>query len=82
MAMLRLYLYPLVILLSSCSINPIDSSLTTAETLPSILKAQSVELLNVAQPKVPIVVAVYPNSFTDQTGQRKSNCEFSLFSTD
>ena len=81
MAMLRLYLYPLVILLSSCSINPIDSSLTTAETLPSILKAQSVELLNVAQPKVPIVVAVYPNSFTDQTGQRKSNSEFALFST-
>ena len=81
MAMLRLYLYPLVILLSSCSINPIDSSLTTAETLPSILKAQSVELLNIAQPKVPIVVAVYPNSFTDQTGQRKSNSEFALFST-
>ena len=81
MAMLRLYLYPLVILLSSCSINPIDSSLTTAETLPSILQTQSIELLQAPQPKAPIVVAVYPTAFTDQTGQRKSNSEFALFST-
>ncbi len=81
MGMLRLYLYPLVILLSSCSLTPVDKSLTTAETLPSILQAQSDELYNVAEPKIPIVVAVYPNSFTDQTGQRKSNSEFALFST-
>jgi curli production assembly/transport component CsgG len=27
------------------------------------------------------VVAVYPTAFTDQTGQRKSNSEFALFST-
>ena len=81
MGMLRLYLYPLVILLSSCSLTPVDKSLTTTETLPNVLQAQSEELFNVAQPKVPIVVAVYPNSFTDQTGQRKSNSEFALFST-
>ena len=66
--MLRLYLCPLVILLSSCSLTPVDKSLTTTETLPNVLQAQSEELFNVAQPKVPIVVAVYPNSFTDQTG--------------
>ena len=80
MAMLRLYLCPLVILLSSCSINPIDRDLTTAETLPSILQTQSIELFEAPQPKTPIVVAVYPNSFTDQTGQRKSNSELSFFS--
>jgi len=42
MGMLRLYLYPLVILLSSCSLTPVDKSLTTAETLPSILQAGNI----------------------------------------
>ena len=32
-------------------------------------------------PEVKPIVAVYPSSFTDQTGQRKSNSEFALFST-
>ena len=42
---------------------------------------QSTELKNVAIPEVSPVVAVYPTAFTDQTGQRKSNSEFALFST-
>ena len=42
---------------------------------------QSKELANVAKPLVQPVVAVYPTAFTDQTGQRKSNSEFALFST-
>ncbi len=71
----------LVILASSCSLAPVDTNLQQGKTLPSILQIQSEELLNVSQPKIPIVVAVYPNSFTDQTGQRKSNSEFALFST-
>ena len=71
----------LVILASSCSLAPVDTNLQKGKTLPSILQIQSKELLNVSQPKIPIVVAVYPNSFTDQTGQRKSNSEFALFST-
>ena len=71
----------LAIFLSSCSINPIDENLRQGKSLPNILQIQSKELLNAPQPKVPIVVAVYPNSFTDQTGQRKSNSEFALFST-
>jgi hypothetical protein len=70
-----------VILASSCSINPIDESLRQGKSLPNILEIQSKDLLEVAEPKIPIVVAVYPNSFTDQTGQRKSNSEFALFST-
>ena len=49
--------------------------------LPKILELQSKELLNIEPPKKPIIVAVYPNAFTDQTGQRKSNSEFALFST-
>lgn len=81
MATLQRYLYPLVILLSSCSLTPVDKALTTKNTLPNVLQTQSKELLEVPVPKNPLVVAVYPNSFTDQTGQRKSNSEFALFST-
>jgi len=79
--MLRKFSCLLAILASSCSLAPVDTNLQKGKTLPSVLQIQSEELLNVAQPKVPIVVAVYPNSFTDQTGQRKSNSEFALFSS-
>ncbi len=51
------------------------------ENLPKVLEIQSQELLEVEVPKIPIVVAVYPTAFTDQTGQRKSNSEFALFSS-
>ena len=47
----------------------------------SIQDLQSDELMNVSIPITSPVVAVYPTSFTDQTGQRKSNSEFALFST-
>ena len=47
----------------------------------SIQDLQSPELKNAAIPLVSPVVAVYPTAFTDQTGQRKSNSEFALFST-
>ncbi len=79
--MLQKYNYLLAIFLSSCSLAPVDTNLQQGKILPSVLQIQSEKLLNVAQPKVPIVVAVYPNSFTDQTGQRKSNSEFALFSS-
>ena len=79
--MLQKYNYLLAIFLSSCSLAPVDTNLQQGKTLPSVLQIQSEKLLNVEQPKIPIVVAVYPNSFTDQTGQRKSNSEFALFST-
>ena len=85
MAQLQKLQYLLVLLLSSCSI--LDQKEDTYEQrfeehdLVSIKDLQSIELKNVAIPKVSPVVAVYPTSFTDQTGQRKSNSEFALFST-
>ena len=47
----------------------------------SIFDLQSKELLNVQAPLIKPVVAVYPTSFLDQTGQRKSNSEFAMFSS-
>ena len=74
----------MVLLLSSCS--TFDQFEDTYEQrfskdVARIQDLQSVELKNVAIPEVSPVVAVYPTSFTDQTGQRKSNSEFALFST-
>ena len=81
MEILPRYSCLLAILLSSCSTLSVNNAIVKNKTLPNVLEIQSEELLQVPQPKVPIVVAVYPNSFTDQTGQRKSNSEFALFST-
>jgi curli production assembly/transport component CsgG len=75
----------LVLLLSSCSIfdqyEDTYEQRFSANDAVSIQDLQSIELKNVNIPKVSPVVAVYPASFTDQTGQRKSNSEFALFST-
>ena len=49
--------------------------------LNSIDWRSSTELLNIQAPLSRPVVAVYPSAFTDQTGQRKSNSEFALFSS-
>jgi len=74
-----------VLLLSSCSI--FDQLEDTYEQrfseydVVDIQDLQSKELKNASIPKVSPVVAVYPAAFTDQTGQRKSNSEFALFST-
>ena len=76
-----------VLLLSSCSINQIldDSYAERFKSKglnnASIYDLQSEKLKNAPRPKVKPVVAIYPTSFTDQTGQRKSNSEFALFST-
>jgi curli production assembly/transport component CsgG len=75
----------LVLLLSSCS--TLDQVEDTYEhrfqrhNVVNIQDLQSADLRNVLIPKVSPVVAVYPSAFTDQTGQRKSNSEFALFST-
>ncbi len=77
----------LVISLSSCSILEV-----VKDTRPdryqskglhdySIYSLQSDELAYIPAPAVKPVVAVYPTAFTDQTGQRKSNSEFALFSS-
>ena len=85
MAQLLKLKFLLVLSLSSCSIFD-----QYADTYEQRFKAHDVvkidelhnkELANVIKPIVQPIVAVYPASFTDQTGQRKSNSEFALFST-
>jgi len=67
-----------VLLLSSCSIvdqfdDTYDQRLD--KDIVSIQDLQSPALRDVSPPKIQPIVAVYPSSFTDQTGQRKSNSE-------
>jgi curli production assembly/transport component CsgG len=85
MAQLPKSQYLLVLLLSSCSItHQLEDTYEqrfSQHDVVSIQDLQSPKLKNVPIPKVSPVVAVYPTAFTDQTGQRKSNSEFALFST-
>ncbi len=81
------YLCLLAISLSSCAVFDVVKD-TRPERFESkglnkysIFDLQSKELAFVEAPIVKPVVAVYPTSFTDQTGQRKSNSEFALFSS-
>ena len=74
-----------VLLLSSCSIfdqfEDTYEQRFSANNVVKITDLENKELLNVNKPTIKPVVAVYPTAFTDQTGQRKSNSEFALFST-
>ena len=85
MEMLRKLPFLLAIFTSSCSIvdqfNDTYEQRFEANDAVKIGKIQSFDLLNVKPPSVKPIVAIYPNSFTDQTGQRKSNSSFALFST-
>ena len=85
MAQLPQLRYLSVLLLFSCSIvDQFDDTYEqrlNLEDAVSIQDLQSKELRDLRIPAVSPVVAVYPTSFTDQTGQRKSNSEFALFST-
>ncbi len=77
----------MAISLSSCSLLEIDDATSPYRFAANndeevqILDLQSQELLNAPPPSIRPVVAVYPTAFTDQTGQRKSNSSFALFST-
>ncbi len=84
--MLRLLPCLLAILLSSCAVK--YDELLTRGGLPivnmqdaKILDLQSEELKNIPPPKRRPTITVYPSSFQDDTGQRKSNSQFALFST-
>ena len=85
MAQLQKSSYLLVLLLSSCSIfDQLEDTYEhrfQAHNVVTIQDLQSPVLRSVEIPEVSPVVAVYPTAFTDQTGQRKSNSEFALFST-
>jgi len=85
MAQLQKLQFLSVLLLSSCSIfNQYEDTYEQrfkSKDIVQISELQSIELANVLKPVIKPVVAVYPTAFTDQTGQRKSNSEFALFST-
>ena len=48
---------------------------------PQLERLYTQELIDMKAPTVRPVVAVYPNAFSDLTGQRKSNSSFAMFST-
>ena len=70
-----------VVLLSSCAV--FDANVILKQNIKSsaVLDLQSEELKNLPAAKLKPSVAIYPNSFRDLTGQRKSNSSFALFST-
>ena len=83
-AALPVFLFLSVLLLSSCA----SRDLLNGNGIPyivikssSILELQSEELNSLPRAKRKPVIAIYPNSFRDHTGQRKSNGSFALFST-
>ena len=77
-------LYLLVLSLSSCAliVDPLDNGLPPIRSIDSA--EVSILLTKLSEAPVPIrkpVVAVYPNSFKDDTGQRRSNSQYASFST-
>ena len=83
-AALPVFLFLSVLLLSSCA----SRDFLNGNGIPyiiikssSILELQSEELNSLPRAKRKPVIAIYPNSFRDHTGQRKSNGSFALFST-
>ncbi len=86
--MLQRLLFLSVLLLSSCSSlrhsSLLDENVIGAysKKRPStVLELQSEELKNLKPARIKPTIAIYPNSFTDLTGQRKSNSSFALFSS-
>lgn len=71
----------LVILLSSCAGINTNNAINHRDDAYTLGKIHNQELLDVRIPVSKPVVAVYASSFIDQTGQRKSNSSFALFST-
>ena len=73
-----------VIFLSSCTnwsilnnyIPPV--SLTKQSEVGTLINK---DLANIGKPFIKPTIAVYPTSFTDQTGQRRSNSSYASFST-
>ena len=70
-----------VLLLSSCAGLNTNNTLNHRDDVFQIGEIQNQDLINIQTPNKKPVVAVYGNSFLDQTGQRKSNSSFALFST-
>jgi|TARA_B100001250_G_C19811250_1_gene795811 curli production assembly/transport component CsgG len=73
----------LALSLSSCAVLNENSDLVLTKKIQSTstIELQSEELKNLPAAKSRPTIAIYPNSFRDLTGQRKSNSTFALFST-
>ena len=87
-AILQRLLFLSVLLLSSCASwrhsDLLDENIPGAYSnrkASTVLELQSQELYNLPPAKIKPTIAIYPNSFTDLTGQRKSNSTFALFSS-
>ena len=77
-------LYLSVLLLSSCAliIPPLDNGVPPIRNIePAEVGLLITELKNIESPVRKPIVAVYPNSFKDNTGQRRSNSQYASFST-
>ena len=83
MGLKQLFSCLLAIFLSSCAVISKNNDLVlTKKIQPTLtLEIQSEELKNLPGAVQQPVIAVYPNSFKDLTGQRRSNSSFALFST-
>ena len=86
MVIRQLYLSLSVALLSSCAliIDPLENNLPPIQKIekPTIGSLLVPGLANIqANNKVKPVVAIYQGSFTDQTGQRRSNSSYATFSS-
>ena len=83
-AILQKLLFPSVLSLSSCAliIPPLDNGIPPIRSIESAeVGSLLTELAEVSPPERKPVVAVYPNSFKDDTGQRRSNSQYASFST-
>lgn len=77
-------LYLLVLSLSSCAllVDPLDNGLPPTRSIESAeIGALLTNLIEAPTPIRKPVVAVYPSSFKDDTGQRRSNSQYASFST-
>ena len=83
-AILQRLLFLWVLLLSSCSliIPPLDNRIPPVRNVePAQINTLLTKLADVEKPDRKPIVAIYPNSFKDQTGQRRSNSQYASFST-
>ncbi len=78
----QLLLFLSIVLLSSCTVF-YDDALPNQEIskYPERVGVINKKITETPAAKKKPIVAVYPTSFTDQTGQRRSNNSFATFST-
>tara|TARA_B100001057_G_scaffold149259_1_gene149167 strand:+ start:506 stop:1309 length:804 start_codon:yes stop_codon:yes gene_type:complete len=78
----QLLLFLSIVLLSSCTLF-YDDALPNQEIskYPQRISVVNNKIIETLPAKTKPVIAVYPSSFTDQTGQRRSNNSFATFST-